>query len=176
MLEESANRGGADLRDLIEPVWTGTVAYRGLISVGRLVGANGEHRTIGTPMMYCGKGKAGLSHPCATGSVVNVVAFVSQLEKEGTPYGGPWVEDCSKQELLDCYAGWEPEVAELLEQIQEPTRWAIHHLRPLPMCVAGKVVLLGDAAHAMSPHQGAGAGQAIEVQATIERGSISTHR
>jgi len=72
------------------------------------------------------------------------------------------VADCAQQELLDCYAGWEPEVANLLKCIDKPTRWAIHHLRPLPFYHRGGVVLMGDAAHAMSPHQGAGAGQAIE--------------
>lgn len=37
---------------------------------------------------------------------------------------------------------------------------------PLPTFVSehGSVVLLGDAAHAMMPYQGSGAGQAIEVR------------
>jgi len=38
----------------------------------------------------------------------------------------------------------------------------IHHLHPLPLYAIDRVVLIGDAAHAMAPHQGAGAGQAIE--------------
>lgn len=29
--------------------------------------------------------------------------------------------------------------------IEQPTRWAIHHLEPLPKYVSGRVALLGDA-------------------------------
>lgn len=163
MLKEKAQAGQADLLRLIEPVWTGTIAYRGLIPVHRLIRADGqEHRTIQTPMMYCGKSKHVVSYSISRGSVVNVVALVSHPEQEGAPYEGPWVTDCSAQELHECYAGWEPEVVDLIKCIENPTRWAIHHLRPLPFYTTDRVVLLGDAAHAMSPHQGAGAGQAIE--------------
>jgi len=41
-------------------------------------------------------------------------------------------------------------------------RWAIHTVKPLDYFVNGNVALLGDAAHAITPHQGTGAGQAIE--------------
>jgi len=71
--------------------------------------------------------------------------------------------------------------------MESPSRWAIHTIRPLEKYALGSVILLGDAvrilihsdivatvlinfylerinqAHAMAPHQGNGAGQAIEV-------------
>jgi len=103
-----------------------------------------------------------VSYSIAQGDTINVVAMVSEPEKEGTVFEGPWVAECSPQELLACYEGWEPEVGDLLECIDNPTKWALHHLNPLPLYVVNNVVLVGDAAHAMPPHQGAGAGQAIE--------------
>lgn len=40
--------------------------------------------------------------------------------------------------------------------------WALFDMLPAPTYYAGNVVLMGDAAHASTPHQGAGAGQALE--------------
>lgn len=40
--------------------------------------------------------------------------------------------------------------------------WALFDMLPAPTYYKGNVVLVGDAAHASTPHQGAGAGQALE--------------
>ncbi|KAH9931165.1 FAD/NAD(P)-binding domain-containing protein [Epithele typhae] len=164
MLEDSVRAGGdRTLLELVDPVWSGTVAYRGLIPVEKLRSAHGtEHRTIQSPMMYCGKGKHVVSYSISAGSIVNVVALASKPELYGTPWTGAWVEDCPASEMQECYSQWEPEVGELLKCIEKPTRWAIHEMKPLPFYARDGVVLLGDAAHAMTPNQGAGAGQAIE--------------
>ena len=46
--------------------------------------------------------------------------------------------------------------------MEDPDMWALFDMQPAPTYYAGRVVLLGDAAHASTPHQGAGAGQALE--------------
>jgi salicylate hydroxylase len=46
--------------------------------------------------------------------------------------------------------------------IENPEKWAMFDLEPLERWTAGRVTLLGDAAHASVPYNGAGAGQAIE--------------
>lgn len=49
MLRDRAKENNdGSLLDLIDPVWSGTIAYRGLIPAERL---NEEHRALGAPMM-----------------------------------------------------------------------------------------------------------------------------
>lgn len=44
----------------------------------------------------------------------------------------------------------------------DPSQWAIFEHPHISTYTRSKVAILGDAAHASTPHQGAGAGQAIE--------------
>jgi salicylate hydroxylase len=44
----------------------------------------------------------------------------------------------------------------------DPSQWAIFEHPPISTYTHCRVAILGDAAHASTPHQGAGAGQAIE--------------
>ena len=50
----------------------------------------------------------------------------------------------------------------MLTAVPQSPRWGLFTLPPLTRWSRGPVVLLGDAAHAMLPHQGQGANQAIE--------------
>ncbi|KAJ7446283.1 FAD/NAD-P-binding domain-containing protein [Mycena galericulata] len=160
---KAAQDGRPDLLSLVEPKWTGTVAYRGLIPSTDLPSRNGaKHDTLASPMMYCGQNKHIVAYSIAQGHIVNFVAFATDPAKDDTDYGGEWVTPCPKDEVVHCFANWEPEAVELLERVDNPTKWGIHRLHPLPFFVADRVALLGDAAHGMSPHLGAGAGQAIE--------------
>ena len=56
-----------------------------------------------------------VSYTIAQGKIVNVVAEVTDLEKENTPFEDEWVKPCPKKELLECFANWEPEVKVLLQ-------------------------------------------------------------
>lgn len=46
--------------------------------------------------------------------------------------------------------------------MEKPDKWALFDHLPAPSFYKGRLCMLGDAAHASTPHQGAGAGQAIE--------------
>lgn len=47
-------------------------------------------------------------------------------------------------------------------QWAEPVQWSIHHHVNTPTYYNGFICLLGDSAHATTPHQASGAGQCIE--------------
>ncbi|KZP07956.1 FAD/NAD(P)-binding domain-containing protein [Athelia psychrophila] len=147
------------------PVWSGTVAYRGLIPKERLEAKAPGHRALTEDMLYCGKNKHLIIFPINKGALINVVAFCSDPSKEGTQYSEnskEWVVDVPKEELLQQYEGWEPEVTAVLECVDKPSRWAINVARQMSTYASGRVAILGDSAHAMTPNLGSGAGQAIE--------------
>ncbi|VDC01624.1 unnamed protein product [Peniophora sp. CBMAI 1063] len=152
------------LSQLDRPRWSGTVAYRALVPVEKLLDPRDGtmHPTVNTPMMYCGKSKHVVSYGISRGTVVNIVAMASQPSLEGTTYDGSWASECTREEFLRQFEGWEDEVGDLLQHVERPTKWALHELPLLPSYTHGHTVLVGDAAHAMLPHHGAGAGQAIE--------------
>ena len=56
-----------------------------------------------------------VSYSISAGSIVNVVAMVSQPHLYGTTFTGQWVTDCSPSEVQECYRSWEPEVEEMVK-------------------------------------------------------------
>jgi salicylate hydroxylase len=103
-----------------------------------------------------------VAYPIANGKMVNAAAFMCRHDLEGAPYGDQWVTTVEKDEFVDQFSHWEPEVQSLISCVDTALKWAIHTVKPLRFFVSGRVALLGDAAHAQQPTQGAGAGQAIE--------------
>ncbi|EAU87128.2 salicylate 1-monooxygenase [Coprinopsis cinerea okayama7 len=147
-----------------QPVWAGTMAYRGLIPMEKVQKdlAKGNLTLEECHIQHMGKNANLIVYPIANGTMVNFAAFYHQPDKVGTVFEGPWVANVSNDELKAAYAGWEPSVQSWLKFVENPSRWAIHTIEKLDSYVADGVVLVGDAAHAMVPHQGSGAGQGIE--------------
>ncbi|MCA8864414.1 MULTISPECIES: salicylate 1-monooxygenase [unclassified Halomonas] len=152
----------------ISPLWSGTYAYRGMIPTNQLEAAleakGREKRLALVPQMYLGKDRHILTFPVKQSQLVNVVAFITDRStpNPALPEGEEWVQTVTQQEMLDVFDDWSPACQAILECISEPTRWALHELPELAHYHRNRVLIVGDAAHALVPHQGAGAGQALE--------------
>ncbi|KAF9074399.1 hypothetical protein BDP27DRAFT_1317015 [Rhodocollybia butyracea] len=142
--------------------YTGIQVFRGLIPKENLEKINPKHRTLQRQTIYCGKNKHVVVYPISRGRFINVVAFFSNMADEGKPLDGPEIKSATTEEVLSHFVGWEEEVQELLGSVENPSRWMIRDLRPMDTYVSRRISLLGDAAHLMQPHLGAGAGQAME--------------
>jgi salicylate hydroxylase len=90
----------------------------------------------------------------------SVVAFSSRR----TWTDSNWVVQTSREDLREDFKRWSPTVRALMENLQKPDIWALfnHPAAPTYFSTSPLICLVGDAAHASTPHQGAGAGMCIE--------------
>ena len=90
--------------------------------------------------------------------MVNYVGFVPTDEEMKESWSAPGDPAVLRRE----FEGWDPRIADVLQQVDKTFRWALYDREPLPTWTKGRLTLLGDAAHPMLPHLGQGANQAIE--------------
>ncbi len=98
---------------------------------------------------------------------MNVVAF--QSKKDGKwEHGDEWVIPGTTEQALEDFEDWSQPVRNLIANLKSPNVWALFEHPPVDTYHRdGKICLLGDCAHASTPHQGAGAGMAIEDAAVL---------
>ena len=136
-----------------DPVFHGTIAYRGLVARERL-----PDWPMDRWQMWAGPSRHFLVFPVRHGTMVNYVGFVPTGEEMKESWSAPG----DPEELRREFDGWDARVGEVLEQVEKTFRWALYDRDPLPTWTKGRLTLLGDAAHPMLPHLGQGANQSIE--------------
>jgi salicylate hydroxylase len=158
-----ANGIHSHVRDVLfgaeRPRFMGCVAYRALVPAVRLRALDLELATE----CWMGPGAHFVHYFVGGGRQVNVVAVVER--DAWMPES--WTERGDVNDALAAFDGWHPQVRAILEAVEETYVWALFDRAPLAPWSAGRVTLLGDAAHAMLPFMAQGAAQAIEDGATL---------
>ncbi|KAF1920623.1 mannitol 1-phosphate dehydrogenase [Ampelomyces quisqualis] len=140
-----------------EAFFSGKYAYRGLIPMDEAIELLGEE-VAQNSQMFLGYHGHLLTFPIQKGKTMNVVAFNSRKTWDDDK----WVVTTSKEEMEADFAEWGGHVQKIVGAMQKPDIWALFMHPPCETYTKGRVCLLGDAAHATTPHQGAGAGMCME--------------
>lgn len=139
-----------------DAVYSGTSAFRGIVPTADLPSLPDPHAI----QFWMGP-DAHLLH-YAIGGAGELVNFFAVVEGPPVwPHGGT-VAEVPEEVPVASFGGWHPAVTEMIGAAGSPLRWGLFTVRPLLRWYRGRVVVLGDAAHGMLPHQGQGANTSIE--------------
>jgi 2-polyprenyl-6-methoxyphenol hydroxylase-like FAD-dependent oxidoreductase len=118
-------------------------------------------------VIWYGRDRRVVMYPCDNNQTLNFVCIHPREESEGT--NDDWNREASKANLLKVYEGFGPALVALLDKANADSLkvWELLDMDPLPTWISENLALLGDAAHPFLPHQGQGAGCAMEDAAAL---------
>ena len=136
------------------PRYTGNVAWRGLVPAERVA-----HLDVAEVAgVWMGPNRSIVQYYIAAGKTFNWIG-ISRSEQ---PARESWLAEGRIEDALAEYSGWHGTIRTIIAATPRVLRQALYDREPLPDWRIGRVVLLGDAAHAMMPFYAQGAAQSIE--------------
>jgi 2-polyprenyl-6-methoxyphenol hydroxylase-like FAD-dependent oxidoreductase len=156
------------VRDMIigpdAPIYTGRIAYRAIFPSALMGGKDvGGSRTKwwGTDRHMV------IYYTKPDRSEIYLITSVPEPAEWLTPES--WSTTGDVVELRKAYEGFHEDVRAVVEACPACHKWAILERDPLPRWSAGRVTLLGDACHPMTPYMAQGAATAMEDAAVLAR-------
>jgi salicylate hydroxylase len=136
--------------------FNGQVAFRALVP-DELVPASAQERELA---MHRAPGRYLLHYPLRGGTIMNLIGCgqTGSWEAEG------WSIPASNDEFAAAYADFAPDLLQLIRNVPDGAlfKWGLRDRAPLEQWTLGRVAMLGDAAHPMTPFLGQGACMALE--------------
>jgi salicylate hydroxylase/6-hydroxynicotinate 3-monooxygenase len=142
-----------------EPVFTGRVAYR-TVYPAELLGGH----PIDPGCKWWGPDRHIVVYHVSGGREVYFTTSVPEDWRVES-----WSARGDVEEVRSAFEGFHGDVRKILEACPEVHKWAIYERDPLPAWSRGRVVLLGDACHPMTPYMAQGAATSMEDAAVLAR-------
>lgn len=144
-----------------DKIYTGRSGFRGLVAVKDLPSLP-DPTAI---QFWIGPDGHLLHYPIGgDGDVINFL-LVKRMPWDSED----WTVEAGEDEHLRLFEGWHPAVIEMISAPTFDRRWALNRRPWLSSWSDGRVVLLGDAAHALVPHHGQGANITVEDAVVLAR-------
>ena len=148
--------------------------YSGLVGIGGLVPRSAVHWPDGFPIPSMVFSKPGIMLVMPVDPEAKTIGWAMQQELPGRSREG-WAEFLKSGEAVtvaqEAFGGQGDPIDSTLAQIDQSTMaiWPHHNLPPLKIWHADRVLLLGDAAHALSPYAGQSGAMAFEDTSLLAR-------
>lgn len=144
----------------VEASYTGRMAYRAVFPTELVVGER-----PGPATKWWGVDRHIVIYYVSAG---REIYFTTSLPEQGAAVES-WSAQGSMEVLRAAFEGFHPEVRRVLAACPSVQKWAIYDRRPLEAWHRGRVALLGDACHPMTPYMAQGAATAMEDAAILTR-------
>ncbi|KAL1894197.1 hypothetical protein Sste5346_005983 [Sporothrix stenoceras] len=121
----------------------------------------------GELIIWYGPDRRVVMYPCSDNKMLNFVCIHPREESEAKT--DDWNSGANKAKLLQVYEKFSPSLLALLDKADAETLkvWELMDMDALPSWTCDRMALLGDSAHPFLPHQGQGAGVAMEDAASL---------
>lgn len=132
----------------------GMVVYRGLCDIEKI---KDKWPIPSYGALFMAPDKHFLTFPISSNKILNVVGFVSTPFEKLGDVRESWALAGDKKEIEEEFKEFAPVVQDVMQNMDtNPLKWILFDRKSSPQWIfaKGKVALLGDAAHAMCPHQG----------------------
>jgi salicylate hydroxylase len=152
----------------VQAKYANECAFRAMVPVEEATEAL-EDDTALTGQLYCGYGGYVVTYPVEHGKFINMVAMPHDGSFTSTWDKSDWTVPTSADEIRQKFQGWHPPLVDLIARHRLPAKWALFTLQHNEPYFKRRICLLGDSAHATTPHLGAGAGMAMEDALILSR-------
>jgi len=154
----------------IKPHGSGKSAFRFLISRKAAQDDPVTSKFVQKPgelIIWYGPDRRVVVYPTTNNELLNFVCIHPESESEAGD--DAWNTRGNYEKMLQVYEGFDPALLALLKKadVDGLKVWKLLDMEVLPTWVNERLALLGDAAHPFLPHQGQGAGCAIEDAASL---------
>lgn len=158
------------IKEGIKPFGSGKSAFRFLItrkSASEDPITSHFAANPGELIIWYGSDRRVVMYPTSDNTLLNFVCIHPDAESEASGEG--WNMEANAQKLVEVFQSFDPAMVTLIKKADPETLkvWKLLDMPILPTWINQRLALLGDAAHPFLPHQGQGAGCAIEDAASL---------